>query len=93
MDHANASALVEQTQRPHAEIKRGAEMMKIALGKSRTGPVPPLSFTTCCPRSLNAPSLCSYCCIAESSHFPFWYRMNVHTSVDSVGVSSLPSMR
>src|SRR5687767_13069906 len=33
----------------------------------------------------------SVCWIAESSHFPFWYRMKVQTSLVSAGVSSLPS--
>jgi hypothetical protein len=38
-------------------------------------------------------SFLSYCWIAESSHFPSWDRMKVQASPDSVGISSLPSMR
>jgi hypothetical protein len=35
----------------------------------------------------------SHCWIAESRHFPSWIRMKVQASPDSVGISSLPSMR
>ena len=35
----------------------------------------------------------SYYWIAASRHFPFWIRMKVQASPDSVGISSLPSTR
>ena len=46
-----------------------------------------------CEQERTSRSSPSYCWIAESNHFPFWYRINVQTSLDSVGVSSLPSTR